>query len=141
MQAELLGHFLLPLLDKASRRDDQASLKVTPDQELLDQKPGHDSLPGPGIVCQQKAKRLPRQHFTVDGRDLVRQRFNLGGADSKIGIEKMGKTDAIGLGRQAEKASVRIEGVCTALTYEFETGLLTDRLTARQLCRRNGRRD
>ena len=102
-QAELLGHFVLPLLDQAARRDDQAALEIAADQQLLDQQPGHDRLAGAGIVGQQEAQRLARQHLAIDGRDLVRQRLDLRRADREIGVEKMGEADAVGLGRQPQK--------------------------------------
>ena len=88
-EAELLGHLVLPLLDEAAGRDDQAAFEVAADQQFLDQQAGHDGLAGAGIVGEQEAQRLARQHFAVDGGDLVRQRFDLGGADGEIGIEQM----------------------------------------------------
>lgn len=80
MQAEFLGHFLLPLFDKATGRNDQATFKIAPNQKLLDQQPRHDRLARTGIVRQQKPKRLARQHLAVNGRDLVRQCLDLRGA-------------------------------------------------------------
>ena len=94
VEAELLGQLVLPLLDQAARRDDQAALEIAADQQLLDQQPGHDRLAGAGIVGEQEAQRLARQHLAVDGRDLVRQRLDLRGADGEVGIEQVGKPDA-----------------------------------------------
>ena len=33
-EAELLGHFVLPLLDQRAGRDDEASLQIAPDQAV-----------------------------------------------------------------------------------------------------------
>ena len=123
-EAELLGHLLLPLLDEAAGRDDQAALEVAADQQLLDQQPGHDGLAGAGIVGEQEAQRLARQHLAVDGGDLVRQRLDLRGADGEIGIEQVGEPDAVGLGRQPKKAAVGVEGVRAPGLDELERGLL-----------------
>lgn len=49
-EVKLLFQLVLPLLDKATGRDDQASLKVTADQQLLDEEASHDRLAGAGIV-------------------------------------------------------------------------------------------
>jgi len=41
----------------------------------------------------------------------VRQRFDLGCTDREIGIEKIGKTDAVSLGCQLQQAAVDVESV------------------------------
>ena len=110
-EAEFLGQLVLPLLDQTSGRDDEAALKIAADQELLDEQSRHDGLAGAWIVGEQEAQRLTRKHFAVNGRDLVRQRLDLGGADGEVGIEKIGQTDAIGFGGQPEQAAVGVEGV------------------------------
>ena len=119
-QAELLGQLVLPLLDEAAGRDDQAALEIAADQQLLDQQPGHDRLAGAGIVGEQEAQRLARQHLAVDGGDLVRQRLDLRRADREVGVEQMRESDAIGLGRQAQQAAVGIEGVGPASFEKLE---------------------
>ncbi len=81
-------------------------------------------LPAPGSSASRKRKWLARQHLAVDGCDLVRQRFDLGGADGEIGIEQIGKPDAVGLGRKPQKAAIGIERVGTSSFQEFEAGLL-----------------
>ncbi len=106
-EAELLGHLVLPLLDQAARRDDQAALEVAADQQLLDQQPGHDGLAGAGIVGEQEAQRLARQHLAVDGGDLVRQRLDLRRADGEVGVEQVGEPDAVGLRRQPQQGRRR----------------------------------
>jgi hypothetical protein len=86
-EGELVRHLFLSLLDGAARHDDQAALKITPNQQLLDQQSRHDCLAGAGIVGEQDAQWLARQHLAIDGRDLMRQRLYLGGGDRQIGIE------------------------------------------------------
>jgi hypothetical protein len=52
------------------------------------------------------------------------QRFNLGRADRKVGIKKVGEPDPISLRRQAQKPSVRIKRICPAGTYKLKTRFL-----------------
>jgi hypothetical protein len=52
-------------------------------QIAANQEPRHNSLAGAGIFSQQKAQRLPRQHFFIDGANLVGQRFRQGGMNWK----------------------------------------------------------
>lgn len=49
-----------------ARRDDQTSLKVSADEQLLYQEPG-----------EQETQRLAREHLAINGRDLMRKRLNL----------------------------------------------------------------
>ena len=105
------AQLVLPLLDQAARGDDQAALEVAADHQLLDEQPGHDGLAGAGIVGEQEAQRLARQHLAVDGRDLVRQRLDLRGADREVGVEEMGEPDAVSLGGEPEQVAVGIEGI------------------------------
>jgi hypothetical protein len=76
-------------------RDNQAALQVATDQQFLDEKTGHDRLAGAGVVRQQEAQRLTRQHLAVDSRYLVGERLDLGSADGEVGVEKMRQTDAV----------------------------------------------
>ena len=84
----------------------------------------HDRLAGAGIIGQQKPQGLPRKHFTVDGRNLVRERFDLRSTDGEVRIEKVGKPDAIRLRSQAQKPTVGIESICPTTADEFEAYLL-----------------
>jgi hypothetical protein len=77
IDAEFLGHLLLPLLDETARRHNQAAFKIAADQKFLDEEAGHDRLAGSRVVSQQKSQRLAREHFPIDGRDLMRQSFDL----------------------------------------------------------------
>ena len=123
-EAELLGHFVLPLLDEAARRDDQATLQVAPDQQLLDQQPRHDRLAGARIVREQEAQRLARQHLAIDGGDLVRQRLDLRRGDRDVGVEEIGQANAVRLGREAQQAAIGVEPIGPARLDELEADLL-----------------
>src|SRR6266852_20303 len=94
-EPELFGHLVLPLLDQTARRDDEAAFEVAPDQEFLNKQSCHDGLTGAWIVGEQEAQRLTRKHFAINGRDLVRQRLDLGRPDGEIRIEKVCESDAI----------------------------------------------
>ena len=112
------------MLDEAAGRDDQAALKIAADQQLLDQQPRHDRLAGAGIVGEQEPQRLARQHLAINGRDLMRQRLDLGRADGEVGIEQVGKADAVGLGREPQQRAVGVECIRAAGFDEFERGFL-----------------
>ena len=71
-QIETPVEFVLPLLGEASRANDKTTLKVAPSNQLPDQEARHDGFASAGVVRQQEAQRLTRQHAFVDGRDLVR---------------------------------------------------------------------
>ena len=64
-ETEAAVELVLPLLDQASRADHQAALEVAASDQLLDEQTGHDRLAGAGIVGEQEAQRLPRQHGLV----------------------------------------------------------------------------
>ena len=106
-QVEAPVELVLPLLGQAARADDQAALQVAAGDQLLDQQPGHDRLAGAGVVGQQEAQRLARQHRLVDGRDLVRQRLDERGVDGQHRIEEVGQPDALRLGDEPEQARRR----------------------------------
>ena len=98
LQAELLAKLVLPLLDEAPGRHDEAAFQVRTRDQLLDQQSRHDRLARPRIVGEQEAQRLARQHLAVDGGDLVGQRIDAAGVDGEIGVEVVRKRDAVRLG-------------------------------------------
>ena len=108
-QVEAAVELVLPLLGQAAGADDQAALQVAARDQLLDQQPGHDRLARAGVVGQQEAQRLARQHRLVDGRDLVRQRLDDRGVDGQHRVEEVGQADALRLGDQAEEGAVAVE--------------------------------
>ena len=80
-QLKAAMQLVLPLLGQAPGAYDQAALQVAAHDQFLHQQPGHDGLAGAGVVRQQEAQRLARQHSLVNGGDLVRQRLHQGGVD------------------------------------------------------------
>ena len=118
LQAELLAEFVLPLLDKAARGDDQAAFEITASDQLLDQQAGHDRLSGAGVIGQQEPQRLARQHLAIDRRDLVRQGLDQAGVDGEVGVEEVRKLDPVGLGDQPEQTAVSVEGPCVAAGFD-----------------------
>lgn len=75
-QMETAVELVLPLLGQAAGANDQAALQVAARDQLLDEQACHDRLAGAGIVGQQEAQRLARQHRLVYRGDLVRQRID-----------------------------------------------------------------
>ncbi len=74
--------------------------------QLLDQQAGHDRLAGAGVVGQQEAQAGLRQHFEVDGFDLVRQRADARQAHGKMPVVGVGQADAGGFDQQPELLGV-----------------------------------
>ncbi len=114
----------MPLLDETARRHDKATLKVAAGDQLLHQQPGHDRLAGARIVGEEEAERLPRQHFAVDRRNLMRQRIDQTGVDRQIGVEKVGQLDTIGLCHQPQQGAVGIERPRPSALFDFEAMLV-----------------
>ena len=123
-EVEAAVELVLPLLDQASRADHQAALQVAARDQLLDQQPGHDRLAGAGVVGEQEAQRLARQHGFVHGGDLVRQRLHQGGVHREDGIEEVGQADAPGFGHEAVRRAVAVEAPGAALLDDFEAGFV-----------------
>ena len=94
-EVEAAAEFVLPLLRQASGTDDQTAMQIAAGDQLLHQETRHDRLAGAGIVRQQKAQRLARQHGFVDRRDLVRERINDRGMHGQHRIEQVGEADAL----------------------------------------------
>ncbi len=94
VEAKLLPELVLPLLDEAAGRDDEAALDVSAHDELLDEEPGHDRLAGAGVVREQEPERLAREKLLVDGLDLMRQRLEIRSVNGEVGIEEIREPDA-----------------------------------------------
>ena len=109
--------------------------------QLLHQQAGHDRLAGAGVVGQQEAQRLARQHRLVDRRDLVRQRLDVGGVDGQQRVEEVRQADALRLGHQAEEGAVAVKAPGAALLDEFQARFVVPveqhvgRLCRRASCR------
>jgi hypothetical protein len=121
---ELRPQLVLPLLDEAARGDDQAALHVPTDGQLLDEEPRHDRLAGPGVIGQKEPQRLAREHLSVDARDLVGERLDVGGMNSEERVEEVGETDSQSLRDQAEELSVAVERPSGAGGFDLQPGLV-----------------
>ena len=110
VEVELLSQLRLPLLDERPRGDDEAAPQVAANDELADEEPGHDRLAGAGVIGQEEAERLARQHRLVDGGDLVRQRLDEARADRDVRVEEVGEIDPLRLAGQLEGFPVAVEG-------------------------------
>ena len=109
----------------------EAALQVAARDQLLDEQAGHDGLAGAGVVGEQEAQRLARQHRLVDGRDLVRQRLDQRGVDGQHRIEQVRQADAMRLGDEAEQRAVAVEAPGPALLHDFEARLVVRGTAAR----------
>ena len=108
-EVELLRQLVLPLLDQVAGRDHEAAFEVAADQQLLDQEGCHNGLAGAGVVGEQKAQGLARQHLAVNRGDLVREWLDQRGRQRQVGVEQIGQPDALGLRRQPEKIAITAE--------------------------------
>ena len=123
-QVEAAVQLVLPLLGQAAGADDEAALEVAASDQLLDEQPGHDRLAGAGVVGEQEAQRLARQHRLVDRRDLVRQRLDQRGVHREHRIEQVRQADAVGLGDEAEQRAVAVEAPGTTGGHDVQRGFV-----------------
>ena len=123
-QAEAAVELVLPLLHQAAGADHEAALQIPARDQLLDEQAGHDRLAGAGVVGQQEAQRLARQHGLVHGRDLVRQGIHQGGVHREDGIEEMGQADAVRLADEAVVGAVAVEAPGAALLDHLQARLV-----------------
>ena len=123
-EAELLPQLVLPLLDKPAGRDDQAALQVTAEHQLLDVEARHDRLPGAGVVGEQEPQRGPLDQLAVDGLDLVRERFEVGGVDREHRVEPAGHPDPERLGGELEGGRVGGEVVGGGALGQLQAGFV-----------------
>ena len=115
---------VLPLLGEAAGADDQAPLQVAAGDQLLDQQPRHDGLARAGVVGEQEAQRLTRQHRVVDAGDLVRQRVDHRRVDRQQRVEQVREADALRFGHQPEQRAVAVEAPRPPLGDDLEPGLV-----------------
>ncbi|MNH84337.1 hypothetical protein D3C73_367560 [compost metagenome] len=76
LKGEFFPELILPLLNEATWRYDQAPFEIAASYKLLDQQAGHDGFARAGIVSQKESQRLPWQHLTINGADLVGERVD-----------------------------------------------------------------
>jgi len=77
----------MPLLHEIAWRHDETPSKISAGNHLLDKQTRHNSFAGTWIIRQNIAQRHARQHFLINGLDLVGQRLNGRGSYGQIGIE------------------------------------------------------
>ena len=99
VQPEFLAQFVLPLLRQGTRRDDEHAPGVGTQGHFSDQQARHHGLACSGVVGQHKAQRLTREHGFVNGGNLVRQGFDVGGVHRHQGVKQVRQADAIRLQR------------------------------------------
>ena len=109
IELEFVAQFVLPLLAEAAGRADQAAFDIAAQAHLADEQAGHDGFASAGVVRQQVAQGLARQHVLVDGDDLMRQRVNHRRVQRRHGVEDMAKLQAGGFLRQAEVRAVAVK--------------------------------
>ena len=109
VQVEALVQLILPLLGQAAGTHHQTALQVAAGDQFLHQQSGHDRLAGAGIVGQQEAQRLPRQHRLVHRGDLMRQRLHQRGVHRQRGVEQVREVDAQRLGHQPKQLPIAVE--------------------------------
>ena len=124
LEGEFLAEFVLPLLDQAARRDDEATFEIASRDQLLHQQPGHDGLTSARVIGEEKAQRLARQHLAIDRRNLVRQRIDQARMDREIRVEIMRKLDAVGLCHQTQQRAVGVEGPGPAALHHLQPMLV-----------------
>ena len=124
VQAELLCHLVLPLLNQAARRHDEYSASIRAHQQLADQQARHDGLAGAWVVCQHVTQRLAGQHGFVDGRDLVRQWLHIGGVHRHHGVEQVRQADPVGLSGKLEVFSRSVKRPRPACNSKAQFGLV-----------------
>ncbi len=111
---------VLPLLGEIAGAYDHAAVQVAADEQFLNEQPGHNRLAGAGVVREEETERLPRQHFAVDGGDLMRQRVHHRGVDRKQRIKQMGEVDAVRFGDEAKHLPVAVEAPRPAGLADFQ---------------------
>ena len=105
---ELLLQLALPLEREVRRRDDQDPLGEAAQLQLADQQPGHDRLPGAGVVGQQEPYAGQPQQVVVDRLQLVRQRIDTGDRQSEVGIELPSNPERVRLQSQPQQPAVSV---------------------------------
>ena len=109
-QAELEEELVLPLVDEATRGDDEATVDVVAQDQLLDVEASHDRLAGTGVVGEEEAERSLGEQLAIDGADLVREGSDVTRGDSEHRVVEASELDALGLGGQFELVRIGVEG-------------------------------
>jgi hypothetical protein len=67
---EGMGQFILPLHHKIAGTDNQATFKVSTDNQFTDEKSGHNGFACSRVISRQKPQRLTRQHGLIHRRSV-----------------------------------------------------------------------
>ena len=113
----------MPLLHQRTRGHDHAPLKITSDEQFLDEQTRHDGFARAWIVSEQEAQRLAWQHLGIDRRDLMRQRFDPRSMDSHVGIEQVREPDAHCFRCQPEQMPIAVEAERTTVREDIDAVL------------------
>ena len=81
--------------------------------QLLEEQPGHDGLPGPGVVGEKEADARELEEVVVDRFELVGQGVDAGDGERKIGVVFVGQAEPVGLDADAEVLSRTVERLAT----------------------------
>ena len=113
-QPEQRTQLALPVADEPGRRHDEHAADSAAGQHLADVEAGHDRLAGSGVVGQQEAQRLLREHPLVDRDALVRQGVDardLGG-EGRIELVTVGQAHGLGHRRYGVRVAREVERHC-----------------------------
>jgi hypothetical protein len=119
-QLEPLVELVLPLLDQIAWAHNKTPANVSTDHQLLDEKTGHNSLAGAGIVGEDETKWLPHKQLAIYGCDLMRKRFDKRGMNREMRIEQMGESDASCLGDKSKQARIPGERPARTRLNDFQ---------------------
>ena len=107
--AELVLQLALPLKGEVGGRDDEGALHESPGLQLLEQQPGHDGLPGPGVVGQEEADSRELEEVVVDRFELVGERVDAGDGEGEVGVVFVGEAEPVGLDADSEELGGAVE--------------------------------
>ena len=111
--AELVLEFALPLKREVGRGDNQRAGDKPSGLELLEEQPGHDGLPRPGVVGEKEADARELEEVVVDRFELVGQGVNSGDGKRKIGVVFVGQAEPVGLDSDSEARSRTVKRLAT----------------------------
>ena len=106
LQPEQGAKLPLPVAHEPGRRDDQHPPNTTPEQHLAHAESGHDGLAGAGVVGEQEAQRLLRQHPLVDRNSLMWKRIDPCGLARECRVELVPVRQAVSFRDQQHRGRV-----------------------------------
>lgn len=94
-----------------SRGHDQRAADEAASLQLLEKEAGHDGLPGPRVVGEEKADAGQAEEIVVDGLELVRQRIDTRDGKGEERIVFVGQAEAVGFDAEPEQTCIAVEGL------------------------------